>query len=138
MPARASRRILSRIEAKFSAHSFNYVREIWRRCRPKAFGPKGTNVNFTEVIGENRLRIRTYERGVENETLACGTGSVATAICAVLTGRVRQPVEVETKSGELLKISFDLEGKNPANVYLEGSAHFVFEGKLLLEDEETS
>ncbi len=111
------------------------VFELGRQIRyHERFRPKGTNVNFAEVTSPNRLRIRTYERGVENETLACGTGSVAAAICSVLTNRTKRPVEVETKSGEALKICFDLDQGKPTHVYLEGSAEFVYEGKLLLKD----
>ncbi len=95
------------------------------------FKPAGTNVNFVSVTGENRLQIRTYERGVEEETLACGTGSVAAAIVAVLTNRVSAPVEVETKGG-VLKIYFDRTDGFVRNVYLEGDAKFVYEGKLLI------
>lgn len=95
------------------------------------FKPAGTNVNFVSVIGENRLRIRTYERGVEEETLACGTGSVAAAIVSVLTNRISAPVEVETNGG-VLKVYFDRAGEQVKNVYLEGDAKFVYEGKLIL------
>ncbi|MBI1977895.1 MAG: diaminopimelate epimerase [Candidatus Omnitrophica bacterium] len=94
------------------------------------FVPKGTNVNFVEITGKNSLSIRTYERGVEGETLACGTGSVAAAIAAHLNGRVNTPVEVLPKSGEHLKVYFDRSGSEITNVYLEGPAEFVFEGRL--------
>lgn len=96
----------------------------------KTFKPRGTNVNFVEVTGVDSLKIRTYERGVEEETLACGTGTVASALAAYLAGRVKAPVRVKTKSGEVLTVYFDGSGKNIRNVFLEGSARFVFEGRL--------
>jgi diaminopimelate epimerase len=86
------------------------------------FKPKGTNVNFVQVTGDKQLSIRTYERGVEGETLACGTGSVAAAIIANLQGKVEAPVEVAPKSGEKLKIYFERSGKKVTNVFLEGPA----------------
>ena len=109
------------------------VKELGRTIRyHHDFKPKGTNVNFVEITGPSHLRIRTYERGVEDETLACGTGSIAAAICAVLTKKVSAPVTVETKSGDLLKVYLEMEGKKIKNVFLEGGARIVFEGKLNL------
>ncbi len=94
----------------------------------KAFEPKGTNVNFVEVASEDSVRIRTYERGVEGETLACGTGATASAIVSFLEGKVsRKPVEVITKSGEVLRIDFSDDMKE---VFLEGGVKKVFEGRL--------
>jgi diaminopimelate epimerase len=95
-----------------------------------AFQPAGTNVNFIRKTGARSLAVRTYERGVEAETLACGTGSTASAIVAVLNGLVTAPVEVKTKSGEILKINFQKEGNLVSNVTLEGNAQFTFEGSL--------
>jgi len=86
------------------------------------FAPNGTNVNFVKVEGKNKLSIRTYERGVEAETLACGTGSVAAAIVANLEGKIETPVEVLPKSGERLKVDFRYSGNKVTNVYLEGPA----------------
>ncbi len=107
------------------------VTELGRAIRRhEMFKPKGTNVNFAEVTGENASSLRTYERGVENETLACGTGTVAVALVANLTGRVNAPVHVKTRSGEILKVHFERSGSKVSNVYLEGSARFVFEGRL--------
>ncbi len=95
------------------------------------FQPKGTNVNFVQPLGEGRIKIRTYERGVESETLACGTGATASAIVSYLEGAVRKrPVEVITRSEEILRIDFDEELKN---VFLEGSVYKVYEGILSFE-----
>ena len=107
------------------------VVELGRAIRyHKLFQPRGTNVNFAEITGRNSLAIRTYERGVEDETLACGTGTVATAIVANLSGRVEAPVQVKTKSGETLNVYFERSGNRVKNVFLEGTAQFVFEGQI--------
>ncbi len=78
----------------------------------KAFGPKGTNVNFVQKIGPNTLRVRTYERGVEGETLACGTGVTASAIAAALRGIVKPPVRCIVAGGDTLIVNF----KKPSEV----------------------
>ncbi len=97
----------------------------------EAFAPSGTNVNFIKVNSEDSISIRTYERGVENETLACGTGATASAIVAYKKGLVKKkPVEVRTKGGDILRIDFDDDLKR---VFLEGSVYKVFEGFLYPE-----
>lgn len=108
------------------------VKKLGREIRfHEEFQPKGTNVNFIEPVSENAIRIRTYERGVEAETLACGTGATAGAIVAYLKGLVKEvPVEVKTKSGEILKIEFD---EDLREVFLDGSVYKVFEGTLSYE-----
>ena len=107
------------------------VVELGRAIRyHKTFHPRGTNVNFAEVTGKNSLSIRTYERGVEDETLACGTGTVASAMVANLTGRVQTPVRVKTKSGETLIVNFERNKNQVRDVYLEGTTKFVFEGRV--------
>ena len=94
-----------------------------------AFGPAGTNVNFYRVEGPRRLRVRTYERGVEAETMACGTGSVATALVAAAGGLVKSPVTVTTSGGEELIVHFRRRGGEYGEVFLEGRADVVYEGK---------
>ncbi len=89
------------------------------------FKPAGTNVNFVKVEGKF-LKVRTYERGVEDETLACGTGSSASAYIAYKLGLVKSPVNVATRGGEVLTIYIEKDKK----IYLEGDTLFVFEGKL--------
>ncbi len=96
------------------------------------FKPAGTNVDFIQIQGKHRLRIRTYERGVEGETLACGTGSVAAALIAGALGAVISPVEVQTRGGEKLVVSFDRTSGGFDNIRLEGGAHVICEGNLLL------
>lgn len=92
------------------------------------FQPFGTNVNFVEVKNEKEIAVRTYERGVENETLACGTGSTASAIVSVLKGYAESPVHVLTRSGEKLRIEIQRKGSEIAKVFLEGKAEFVYKG----------
>lgn len=99
----------------------------------KTFRPKGTNVNFVEVKGLREIWVRTYERGVEDETMACGTGSTASAVVSALAGYTRPPVRVRTRGGEVLTIDFQQEGRKVKDVFLEGRANFVFEGKLRSE-----
>ena len=97
----------------------------------KVFKPKGTNVNFVQVRGASAIEVRTFERGVEAETLACGTGSTASAIISALMGFVRPPVSVKTRGGEILTIDFKQNGKRIEQVTLEGEVRFVFEGTLV-------
>jgi diaminopimelate epimerase len=96
------------------------------------FRPGGTNVDFMQVIGPHRLRIRTYERGVEGETLACGTGAVAAALIAGTLGHASSPVEVLTRGGDRLVVSFKREGEQLTNLRLEGVAEVVCEGNLFI------
>ncbi len=98
------------------------------------FQPAGTNVNFVQKLAENTLRVRTYERGVEDETMACGTGAVASALFAATYGLVSSPVTVITSGGERLIVLFDLQvgqhGPQAENVFLQGPARIIYEGKL--------
>jgi diaminopimelate epimerase len=96
------------------------------------FAPKGTNANFMQQLGPQTIAIRTYERGVEDETLACGTGMVACAlIFRELTG-APSPVGVKVRGGETLEIAFRQEGKIYRDVTLTGPADFVFDGQTAL------
>jgi diaminopimelate epimerase len=94
-----------------------------------AFAPKGANADFVEVAGKNLLNVRTYERGVEGETLACGTGVTASAIISSAVKGFRSPVTCITRSGDKLKVYFRKDGNNFTNVYLEGGAEVVFSGR---------
>ncbi len=96
----------------------------------EAFAPKGTNANFVKVLAPGSISIRTYERGVEDETLACGTGMVACAlICHELHG-FAAPVSVRVKGGDTLQIGFAKSGNAFENVTLHGPADFVFQGEV--------
>jgi diaminopimelate epimerase len=99
---------------------------------------EGANASFVEVLGKNRLRVRTWERGVENETLACGAGVTACAVTACALGLVAPPVLLETRSGETLTVDFAFAGEIARDVTLAGDARVVFEGTLVpAEWEET-
>jgi diaminopimelate epimerase len=98
--------------------------------RSEAFAPAGTNVNFVSPLGENRLRMRTYERGVEAETLACGTGAVATAVVSAGCGLVTAPVEIVTSSGLPLVVRFDLRQNGARTVTLRGQTRIVMSGTI--------
>ncbi|MBI4313964.1 MAG: diaminopimelate epimerase [Candidatus Omnitrophica bacterium] len=99
----------------------------------RAFRPRGANVDFIQVLNPHALRVRTYERGVESETLACGTGAVAAALVASRLGWVKSPVAVYPTSGERLVIRFDAANGTWKNVSLEGEVREVFEGEILNE-----
>ncbi|NQT95261.1 MAG: diaminopimelate epimerase [Candidatus Omnitrophica bacterium] len=94
----------------------------------KKFAPQGTNVNIVQAEGKNAILVRTYERGVEEETLACGTGSAASAIISGMIKGYNSPVRVNTKGGKL-NIYFKLKDNKVTDVFLEGEAKEVFKGK---------
>ena len=95
------------------------------------FSPDGTNINFINVEGKI-IHIRTYERGVEAETLACGTGSVAAALIAHITHKIHPPVELLTKGNEKLFVNFDVENLKVRNLSLTGPAKIVFTGEMII------
>jgi diaminopimelate epimerase len=94
------------------------------------FAPAGTNVNFLAPHAAGGIAIRTYERGVEDETLACGTGSVASALVAHLHGLAHSPVAVHTSGGPILKVHFQGRGEAFTQIKLEGEARVVYEGVI--------
>ncbi len=96
------------------------------------FTPKGTNVNFIKILDANTIAIRTYERGVEGETLACGTGVVACALILRELHSVQPPIGVRVKGGETLQVGFEKSGSGFINVTLTGPADFVFDGSIKL------
>jgi diaminopimelate epimerase len=95
-----------------------------------SFAPSGTNVDFLKVVDKSTVKMRTYERGVESETLACGTGAVACAAVARAHGLTEWPVRVITRSGRPLIVGGDPEKGPQSGVYLEGEARKVYEGLL--------
>jgi len=96
----------------------------------KMFSPNGTNVNFIEERGPNKIAIRTYERGVEDETLACGTGIVASALVFAAAENRKGPVTVFARGGDELQVHFEKTQQQFRNVTLTGPAEFVFEGTI--------
>lgn len=95
---------------------------------------EGANANVLQVLGPSRLRVRTWERGVEAETLACGSGAVASAVTACALGHGEPPVALETRSGETLTVGFRWEGELARGVTLAGDARVVYEGTLSPEE----
>lgn len=107
------------------------VQQLGREIRYHPhFAPRGTNVNFVQVLGKNLIRVRTYERGVEGETLACGTGVTAAALISSRVHGFASPVKVQVQGGDVLEVSFRGEAGNFSDVRLTGPAEFVFEGRL--------
>jgi len=96
----------------------------------KALGPAGANVNFISPGDRGRWKMRTYERGVEAETLACGTGAVTAACALVAWGMATFPVTFLTRSGREMKISARKSGAQYDEVWLDGEARMVFRGVL--------
>jgi diaminopimelate epimerase len=92
------------------------------------FKPRGTNVDFAEIADNKNIKIRTYERGVEGETLACGTGAVASAIMSNKKQQTEDKLNVYTKGG-ILKVYFKTVGPEVTDVYLEGEAKEVYSGE---------
>jgi len=113
------------VEGLDSIDVFNLGRAIRYHNR---FAPAGANVNFVETLNANSIKIRTYERGVEDETLACGTGSVASALIFALKTSAGNKVNVQTKSGEVLKVYFQRHDNKFSDVWLEGKAEIVYKG----------
>lgn len=110
------------------------VLELGKEIRyHKDFYPEGTNVNFIQIKND-KISIRTYERGVENETLACGTGSVAAAVIASAYRQLKPPIEIKTWSGDELIVNFQIVGNRFENVSLTGPARIVFNGEFDLEE----
>jgi len=95
-----------------------------------AFAPAGTNANFVQRREGNSIEIRTYERGVEDETLACGTGAIASAVISAHHFEMNSPVAVKTRSGVYLTIHFDAQGDRFSNIYMEGDARIIYTGEL--------
>ncbi len=98
-----------------------------------AFSPAGTNANFIHLNDDSTLGIRTYERGVEDETLACGTGNVAAALTAALKHNMSSPVKLLTRSGEYLQVYFEKGGSGFSDIFLEGDARVIYTGELCRE-----
>ena len=95
------------------------------------FKPHGTNVNFVTFDRDNSISMRTYERGIEKETLACGTGSIACAVVSSIRNGLGSPIKVHTRSREILVVDFVRSGNEFEDVVLVGPAKSVFEGRFI-------
>ena len=120
-----------------SPHHVEIVKELdsfdvfleGRKIR-NSYGVEGSNVNFVEQINPFSFKVRTYERGVENETLACGTGVTAVAVAMHKIKKTsKNSIDLEVKGGKL-NVSFKEEGGFYKNVFLTGQANFVFKGAI--------
>ena len=98
--------------------------------RHKYFAPQGANVDYMRITGGHSLTVRTYERGVEAETLACGTGMTACAIIAALLDKVAPPVQVTCRHGDTLEVDFKRSGDNVEDITLLGPVAHVFQGEI--------
>ncbi|MBM3249857.1 MAG: diaminopimelate epimerase [Candidatus Omnitrophica bacterium] len=108
-----------------------YINDLGRAIRYHSrFAPAGTNADFAEAMDKDKICVRTYERGVEDETLACGTGSVAAALIFGLKTGAGRRVDVCTLSGETLRVYFKREGRSFSDVWLEGKARLVYTGVI--------
>jgi diaminopimelate epimerase len=94
------------------------------------FAPAGVNVNFVHPLEQGQFSIRTYERGVEGETLACGTGCVAAALALAAVGMARSPVSLRTRAGSTIQVRFEGDPRRASGVRLEGEARLVYLGHL--------
>jgi diaminopimelate epimerase len=138
LPLKGGRLVVHRVNTGVP-HAVHFVEDldtagvaaIGREVRfHPTFQPAGTNVNFVSLLNRSRLALRTYERGVEDETLSCGTGSVASALIAFEKGFVEPPVTAVARSGDVLTIHFEKGGSGYEGVFLEGDARVIYRGEL--------
>ena len=108
------------------------VRGLGRALRyNEAFGPGGANVDFVKKSGGG-VSVRTYERGVEGETLACGTGITASAVALAVAGQIKSPVTLIARSGDKFRVSLNPAGCGASDIYIQGPAKIIFEGEIKL------
>jgi diaminopimelate epimerase len=99
--------------------------------RHASFAPEGTNVDFVKILGDDSIAVRTYERGVEDETLACGTGVTASALLAAVQGLVKSDkITCKTRGGEDLIVRWLGSPDSPEKVFLEGAVRYTFSGQV--------
>lgn len=111
------------------------VKKLGRELRYHAdFAPDGVNANFIQTLERNLLAIRTYERGVEAETLACGSGSVSSAIIAFLEKKLQLPIKIQTFGGAFLEVNFEYLNNKFLDIWLTGPAKRVFDGTIDLSN----
>jgi diaminopimelate epimerase len=108
------------------------VKEIGREIRYSPdFAPDGVNVNFVDLSNEV-IKIRSYERGVEDETLSCGTGIVASALISFFNNKRMKPINFLAKSGDILTVDFQPNGNEVVNISLTGPAKIIFKGEIII------
>ena len=114
--------------------SFDELRELGRTLRYHSAFPKGANVNFYDIDAPDELTLRTYERGVEDFTYACGTGTGSTVLALTLMGKVSGREVAVKNPGGLLRISVDRTNETIENLWLTGPTNIVCSGEILDED----
>lgn len=122
----------------FKFENFN-INHLGNRIRHhEAFRPLGTNANFVMPVSAGTIRVRTYERGVEGETLGCGTGAIASAVIFSAKSKNVPPIAVQTKSGEILEVNFSLceKFKNFSDITLSGTWRYHFWGIAYIDVED--
>jgi len=125
---------IRQLSKKYDALEVIPVEQIGRKVRNHSlFGPEGTNVNFIDRSEGSTIRMRTYERGVEAETLACGTGSIASAVIASRLWKMASPVTILPSSGVSLEVGFKYAGSGFFEVTLKGQAISTFRGEVDVE-----
>ncbi len=102
-------------------------------CHHNDFQPESINVNFVEISNDHSIFVRTYERGVEDETLACGTGNVAVAVICALYHKFEPPVLLTNRSGSKSEVHFEIDGDVFSNVYLNAGVSIIYRGILWKE-----
>jgi diaminopimelate epimerase len=102
---------------------------LGKHLRNDMYGVQGANINFVEPVGGNLFKVRTYERGVENETLSCGTGVTAVALAMNKTGQTNENEVILNTPGGQLKVSFNHSGEAYNDIWLTGPAVQVFKGE---------
>jgi diaminopimelate epimerase len=117
-----------------TTHPEESIESLGRAIRTHSrFAPAGVNVDLIEIVEEGSLAIRTFERGVEAETLACGTGCVAAAVAAAMAGTTQSPVRLRPRSGACIKVMFEGDPRRATGIRLEGEARLVYVGQLTEE-----
>jgi diaminopimelate epimerase len=112
---------IKNVNVKISGHKIRYGAPYFE---------KGSNVNFVEKIDDNTFKVRTYERGVEDETLSCGTGVTAVAIASHKAKKTKNTTVIIETPGGILEVSFDFDNNTYKNVFLKGAATLVFKGEV--------
>ncbi|MGB9663347.1 MAG: diaminopimelate epimerase [Ignavibacteria bacterium] len=115
-------------ENQFETFDVNYFGRLLRNHFE--FQPGGVNVNFIKQVEENRIRVRTYERGVEAETLACGSGSIASSIITYLIKNIKTPINIITTSKKIFEVDFEEKEGLFSNISIKGHAEKIFEGVI--------
>ena len=129
----ATRHVVAPVEDAISL-TVEQVDSWGRELRNKTeFGPIGANVNFVSKLADGNLAIRTYEKGVEAETDACGTGSIASAVILSHLNECSSPIKVTQRRGEILNISFERQPFGASQVVLEGPVAVNFEGTTVID-----